>query len=725
MISGILKRIAQKTMMSSSPDSFEAEMNSAAVEDLDFKGLDPAGQSPEERCSGILAAMTTEEKLDYITGYKSLGIKAVPRLGLPSVWMSDATSGVRSYGKVTAFPSAVAMTASWDTQLIARAADHIAETARAKGISILLGPGVNIARVPTCGRNFEYMGEDPFLAGRMASAYIRACSDRKVICTVKHLAANNSDYDRHKVSSDLDERSLREIYLPAFEMAVKEGSTPALMSSYNPINGIWASENRKLLTDILRDEWGFEGFVISDWNSLYSTAGPLTAGLDLEMPGPKWLSARRVKRAISEGEATESDLDRMAGNLMKTLFAYGVYDRPVVDIRAREFCPEHEKAALETALAAPVLLKNENSCLPLPVDSGSRIVVCGPHGIETPVMGGGSCHIARTTGKVDLLEGLKNTAGSDVDIIYIPWRRNGRLNSTERSTIESADAVVIACGFDYLEESELYDRAWMLPTRQRLLIRAVSSLNSRNVVVLTAGGGVETASWINDVSALVHGMYLGQYVGKALAELLFGRINFRGRLPFSMARRWDDIPATKNYPRRFWTTSPGRMTLSQGNPKRRRVRHWQYREKLMVGYRHFTTSGVAPAYPFGCGLSYTSFSIEGLSVSSTEIRAGDELGVTVRVKNTGNRAGVEVVQIYVSDVESRLPRPARELKGFAAVKLEAGEQQSVSINLPAESFRYWDSESGSGWVIEPGKFRIIAGQDSMKKGPEKTITISD
>ena len=722
MITRFLKRFAQKQMMSSSPDSFEAEMNTAAVENLDFRGLDSGGRTPEERTEAVLSAMNPEEKIDYITGYRSLGIRAMDRHGLPSVWMSDATSGVRSYGPVTAFPAGVAMAASWDRKLIAEAADHIAEAARAKGISILLGPGVNIARVPTCGRNFEYLGEDPFLAGEMAAAYIRACSERDVICTVKHLAANNSDYDRHKVSSDMDERTLREIYLPAFETAVKKGGSKGLMSAYNPVNGIWASENRFLLTEVLREEWGYDGFVVSDWTSLYSTAGPLHSGLDLEMPGPKWLTRDKVRKAIESGRASEADLDRMAGNVLRTLFAAGVYDRPVKDETAREFAPEHDEAAIRAAAAGAVLLKNDGGALPLPEGPGVRIAVCGPHGVKTPTMGGGSCHIARTTGTVGLLDGLRTAAADGTDVTAVTWRRSGRLTRAEKRTIAAADAVVIACGFDYVEESELYDRPWRLPDAQRRLIREVSAISGRTAVILTAGGGVETQSWIDGIGAAIHGMYLGQSVGTALARLLLGRENFRGKLPFSMAKNWTDIPAAANYPRRFHTTSPGRMTLGQGKPRFRRMRRWRYAEGLMVGYRHFDTAGVEPAFPFGHGLSYTSFVLADIRLSSPEISAGESPEVSLTVRNTGKRAGHEVVQVYVKDLESSLPRPEKELKGFEVAAPAPGESTDVVIPLPPESFRFW--KPGVGWIIEPGDFEVLIGTGSRDIHAVLKVTIT-
>ena len=726
MLSHLLKKLVQKVMMSSAPGALEAEMNTAAVEDEDFRGQDSGGRTPEERTRAVISAMTPDEKLAYITGYRSLGIRALPRHGLPSVWMSDATSGIRSYGPATAFPSAVAMAASWDRDLVAEAADHIAETARAKGISILLGPGVNIARIPTCGRNFEYMGEDPFLAGEIASAYIRACSRRGVLCTVKHLAANNSDYDRHKVSSDMEERTLREIYLPAFEAAVTQGRTPGVMSAYNPVNGVWASENRRLLTEILREEWGFDGFVISDWNSLYSTAGPLKSGLDLEMPRARWLTPEKVTRAIAAGEAGEADVDAMAGRLMRTLFAAGVYDRPVRDPEAREFHESHEEAALRAARSGPVLLKNDRGTLPIPDGPGRRIVVCGPWAEETPTMGGGSCHIARTTGTIGLAEGLRRSVTDGTEIIVLPWtgRRPG---AAARRLLADADAVVVTCGFNYLMESELYDRPWVLPRAQRRLIEAASELNPRTVAIITAGGGVETKSWRQGTGAVVHGLYLGQYVGLALAELLLGRVDFRGRLPFTMAEDWSDIAAVRDYPRNYWRTTMGRMAWGQGHPRRRRMRHWQYTEGLMVRDRHFGTAGLRPAIRLGHGLSYSRFTIGNLRLSAARIGPEESLSVTVTVTNTGERPGSEVVQIYVADPECRLQRPEKELKGFARAAPDPGQSEDVTITLPPRSFRYWDSDSGEsgGWVSEAGEFRILAGRSSGDIAVSGTVVMAD
>ncbi|MCK5736457.1 MAG: glycoside hydrolase family 3 C-terminal domain-containing protein, partial [Spirochaetaceae bacterium] len=359
--------------------------------------------------------------------------------------------------------------------------------------------------------------------------------------------------------------------------------------------------------------------------------------------------------------------------------------------------------------------------------TGITIAVCGPLAAESATLGGGSCHIARTTGTVNLLDGLKSaSAGDGTEILHItnPGSTRGR------KILENADAVIIACGFNYMIESEVYDRPWRLPRSQRRLIHRVSRLNSRCIVTITAGGGVETESWIKQIPALIHGMYLGQSVGTASAEVLFGIVNPSGKLPFTMARKWTDIPALKGYPKRYWTTSPGRLAAGQGNPRYRKIRHWNYSEGLMVGYRHFDTAGVEPAFPFGFGLSYTDFMIEKISLSSETIGPKDILDVKIRVRNIGERPGSEVVQIYVADTESRLPRPEKELKGFTKVTLEPKEMTEIIICLKPRAFCYWDPEAGESdrtgdWVAEPGEFRIMVGRSSKIIDAEAELTLRE
>ena len=369
------KRLANMMNGESKEDNDSVSMHKKAVEDTDFMGRKDSGQTVESHVGTLISAMNLEEKVRMLGGYKALGIHGIPRLGLPSVWCSDATSGLRCFPDGTVFPAGVAMAATWNPALIEQVGAAIGEEFRAKGVSILLGPGVNIYRVPTCGRNFEYMGEDPHLAGKTAAAYIRGAQASGVITTIKHFACNNSDYDRHKTDSVVDERTLREIYLPAFKMAVQEGGSKGLMTSYNPVNGIYASENRHLITEILRDEWGFDGFVLSDWNSLYSTTGPIKNGLDLEMPNGKWLNMGTIQPLLESGEIEVSDLDNMLRRLLRTLFKFGVYDRPQVDTNAKFYCSEHLALAEQAALESIVLLKNEKNLLPLTPNKVKNIVI--------------------------------------------------------------------------------------------------------------------------------------------------------------------------------------------------------------------------------------------------------------------------------------------------------------------------------------------------------------
>ena len=431
-------------------DNESVAMHKTAVEYLDFMGREDSDQPAEKRVKRIMAELTLDEKIKLVGGYKQLAIHPISRLGLPSIWCSDATSGLRCFPGGTAFPAGVAMAATWDTDLIEEVGAAIAEEFRAMGISILLGPGVNIYRVPTCGRNFEYMGEDPLLAGKISAAYIRGAQKKGVITTIKHFACNNSDYDRHKTDSVLSERTLREIYLPAFKLAVQEGGSLGVMSAYNPVNGVYASENKHLLKEILRDEWVFDGFVISDWNSVYSTVEAVKNGMNLEMPYGKWINAETVKKAMDKGELTEADIDAMLMPLLNTLFKFGVYDRPQVDKEARLHPQAFVDLAAKTAQNAITLLKNKDQLLPLRADQLKKIVVMGRTAEETPTGGGGSSYVHRPEA-LKLLAGIR-AEFEDVQIDHIPFRKD-RLSTSEEQIIREADAVILGAGFFTYEET--------------------------------------------------------------------------------------------------------------------------------------------------------------------------------------------------------------------------------------------------------------------------------
>ncbi len=700
-------------------DGDSVAMHRENVEDMDFRGLPDDGRPGEELCDSLLSDMTLEEKIRFAGGYKKLGIHPLERLGLPSIWCSDASAGMRCFPGGTAFPAPVLMAATWNRSLIRKIGSHIGEEFRHKGISVLLGPGVNIYRVPTNGRNFEYMGEDPYLAGKMASSYIQGAQESGVITTVKHFACNNSEYDRHKLSSNVDERTLREIYLLPFEMAVKEGKTLAVMSSYNPVNGVWASENRRLLTEILREEWGFEGFVISDWNSLYSTAGALKSGLNLEMPSGKWLSEKKIKGLIRKGIVSEEELDLFIRPLLLTLLKKGVYHRPQIDSSARFSCPEHRETALQAAAEGMVLLKNRDALLPLDRERGGTILVTGRMASGTETGGGGSSYVHTQRG-TDFLTGLRNF-DSRWNVEHLPWSEERAFNESDRVRIRKADIVLYCAGFNHIEESECWDRSWELPGRQGEEIGNIGLLNENLIVTLTAGGGVESSSWLGAVKGLIHTFYLGESAGPALASLLFGETNPSGRLPFTMAKNWADFASTSFYVSDPEKTSPGQVFTGQGNPMVRRMRTMEYGEGLNVGYRHFTTSRTQPQFPFGYGLSYTTFGCRSLKVS-LPLKEDEYVTAVCQVENTGGREGAAVLQLYVHDAESRLYRPEKELKGFEKVFLKPGKSEKVSFSLKKRDFMYYDPEA-SDWVLEPGEFTIILGFSSGETACSADITL--
>lgn len=681
------------------------EMEPDQVEDIDFQGLPDSDKPVAERVQNIIEQLTLDEKISMLGGYKWMGIRAIPRLGLPSVWCSDATSGVRCFGGGTAFPAGLALAASWNPTLIEEVGAAIAEEYRAKGVKILLGPGVNIYRVPTCGRNFEYMGEDPFLAGKIASAYIRGAQSKGVITTVKHFACNNSDYDRHKTDSVVDERTLREIYLPAFRMAVQEGGSMGLMSAYNLINGTYASENRHLLTEILRDEWGYEGFVISDWMSLYSTAGPIKNGLDIEMPSGKWINTEKVIPLLQEGELTENDIDAPLTRLLTALFKAGVYDSPQVDPEAGVHTPEHVALAERAAMEGMVLLKNEHDLLPLTTEKAKRLVIMGRTARDT-TSGGGSSFI-NTPEKIDILTGFGLLA-EDYSVELVPYR-NHRLTADEKAQIAGADAVILCAGFTTWEEGECYDRPWELPEKQDVLIRKVAGLNPNTVVVLSVGGGVETESWIEHVPVVLHSLYLGETVGTAVAKVVLGMTAPSGKLPFTMAKRWQDFASTQHYVDDPASFNLKRVFVGQGDPTKREVWQMPYEEGLEVGYRHFDAAQIEPQFPFGFGLSYTQFTLSDIALTQD---AGDAVAnVTVTVTNTGDIAGAEVVQLYIHDVESSVFRPEKELKGFEKVPLAAGESKTITLTIQPQHLAFFDTQENA-WKVEPGQFEALVGTSS-------------
>jgi len=678
----------------------------------------------KDKVESLLNKMTINEKIDMLGGKENLAVKGLPRLSIPDVWCTDASAGVRCFGRSTAFPVPLAMAATWSRDLQRKTGEAIGEECRAKGVSVLLGPGVNIYRVPTNGRNFEYLGEDPYLASEMVVPYIEGVQSRGVITTVKHFACNNSDYDRHRMNSEVDERTLREIYFPAFKAAVQKGESKSVMCAYNPVNEVYASENKYLLTDILREQWGFEGFVISDWTCVYSSQGPVNAGLDLEMPYGKYMNAKKLLPLLKKGRISEEQINQKIRNLMKAFFEIGAYDRPVKDSLYKDYSDEHSAISLEGAREAIVLLKNENNILPINRDYIKRIVLIGFNGENTTSCGGGSCCV-KSYDKVGILQGIRDLAGNEIKVDYIETDKlNPKMKPADMDLISNGDIVLFSAGFTQIEESECYDRDWELPFGQSALINKISSINSNTVVLLTAGGGVETESWIGNIKGLLHTFYLGENGGTAIGEVLFGDVNPSGKLPFTMAKKWDDFASTKHYVKNPGKISVMRIVGPQGSKMLRKPWTVSYREKLMVGYRHFDTAEIEPQFPFGFGLSYSRFECSDFNLSTNEISRGDSITLSLKVTNRGDRAGSEVVQLYINDCESSLLRPQKELKGFEKLYLEQGESKSMVFTIEEEHLQFFDDRIGQ-WIVESGEFSLSLGYSSRDIRQTFLITYRD
>lgn len=796
----------------------------------------------EARAEKILGEMTLDEKVDYISGSESpkaanMYIRAVPRVDVPALKMSDGPLGVRTWGPDTEYPAGIAMAATWNTELENRVGVQMGRDARARGVNFILGPGMNIYRAPMCGRNFEYFGEDPFLASRMAVAVITGIESQGVIATAKHFAANNQEWDRHNVSSDVDERTLREIYLPAFEASVKEGHVGAIMDSYNLLNGVHMTQNSHMMQGIVEKEWGFRGIIMSDWDATYDGVAAANAGLDLEMPLGRFMNRATLLPAIQAGKVTTATIDDKVRRILRTAIEFGFFDRPQYDPTVPIFNSEGRKASLEGSLESMVLLKNDG-VLPLDKERIKTIAVIGPNAYPGIPEGGGSAHVtpmvnssflegmstylqgtktrvlyasgapdlntlyggteftAEMDGKEDGLRGeyfdnvnlegapIKTRIDAHIDFrpgpggmagdtpsshysvrwtgYYTPktsgeynlyvdgrdgyrlyvddklvmdewdwestelqmesmsleagraykvrlenFRNNGRLsigfgiapsNSSEidqaKAVAARADAVILCVGFNETTEGEGRDRTFALPAGQDALIQAVESANKNVVVVLSAGGNVDMTHWIDGTPALIDTWYPGQEGGTALAKILFGDVSPSGKLPASFERRWEDNPTHNSY-------------YDKNGSK-----HVTYTEGVFLGYRGYDKSGVKPLFPFGFGLSYTTFQFSNLKVTPAE-SSGDDVKVSFDITNTGKREGAEVGEVYVSEEHPKIERPAKELKGFGKVDLMPGETKTVAVTLNRRAFSYYDVNQKQ-WTADPADFSILVGSSSEK-----------
>ncbi len=693
--------------------------------------------SVDQRVKDLLSRMTLEEKASMMGGSGWMESTGVERLGIPAIKMADGPLGVRAWWggsaltsrpdakqkvESTAFPSGIAMAATWDAELVEREARAIGQEVKALGRDMILGPTVNINRQPLWGRNFEGYGEDPYLSGRLAVAYVRGVQAEGVIPSVKHFAANNQEFERRRIDEQIDARTLHEIYLPAFKAAVEEGGAWAVMSAYNKVNGENCSQNAPLLDEILRKEFGFKGFVVSDWRSTYATAAPLIAGLDLEMPGGKeaeealaasaaqspgtsgsWMTADKVLAEVKAGRLSESVLDRNVSHLLRVIFLSRLFDHPHVATGAVD-TPAQRAVALEGATKSIVLLKNEGGLLPFDTAKVHSIAVIGPSAAVARTGGGGSSMV-RPKYAISPLEGIRERAGSNIQVtssLGVGMEGDDPAQDTPEARVAAikaaadaaahADVAVVVVGRSSRIESEGHDLPSMdLPAGQDDLIAAVEAANPRTVVVLNTGDPVTMTKWIEKTPALVDMWFGGQEGGHALASILFGDANPSGKLPVTFPKRWEDSPAHDHYPG---------VNLKV-----------DYAEGIYVGYRYFDTKNVEPQFPFGYGLSYTTFEYSNLKVANQFGSADKNTVVTVDVRNSGERAGAEVVQLYVHDGHAKIDRPVHELKGFERIELKPGEAKTVEFQLDRAALSYWNPATKS-WQADPGMFEVQVGASS-------------
>jgi len=692
----------------------------------------------DEKASGLVSQLTLEEKLDMIHG-NGFNIAPVERLGIPPINMSDASMGLRitpwphdkGLDPSTAFPASILLASTWNPEAAYRYATAVAEEFRARNMHVLLGPGVNIYRSPICGRNYEYMGEDPFLAASMVVPYVKAVRDVGCIPTVKHLVANNSEPRRKQANSVVGERALREIYFPAFKAAVKKGEALGIMNAYNLVNGIYCGENKWLLKDVLRGEWGFRGLVVSDWSSIWNSELAANSGVDIEMPGGHQtfvLSPEKLRELLNKDQTTMDEIDSKVFGLIRPCLEMGMYStnwaRPGLNKLG-----EHAQVALETAREGMVLLKNEKNLLPLEPSKVRKIVVVGPTAEKTPTTGGGSGGV-RPENPVSIWQAVQSIYGDKAEL----------LKGFDKKKVAEADAVLVCVGYNTglelndprkkkgpksiadeqaaFNESSQGQPSWeldnsehegsdrpgfSLPEQDNALVARCAAANPASAVLYVAGGGI-AMPWADDVASILWMGYPGQNGCTAAAEIVAGKANPSGKLPITIEKRLEDNAAF------------GRLGISwdkskNGESKAAGCReYWDipYTEGIFLGYRHMDREKIEPQFCFGHGLSYTSFKFGELKVKKSG-RA--QYAVSLVVSNVGKRDGAEVVQLYVADQKSSVPRPPKELKGFGKVFLKAGESKTVEIKLDSSAFAFWHPKKGK-WTVEPGQFILLAGASS-------------
>ncbi len=663
---------------------------------IPFALAQPQTSSPanvEKRVDALLSQMTLEEKIELIGGTKNFFTRPIPRVGIPSLKMSDGPLGVHDYGPTTAYAAGIALAASWDSDLAKRVGTSMGRDARARGVNIVLAPALNIYRAPMNGRNFEYFGEDPYLASRMAVSVVEGMQSQDVIATVKHFVANNMEYDRHHINAVVDERTLREIYLPAFEAVVRKAHAGAVMDAYNLVNGEHMTQNAHLNIDILKKEWGFDGILMSDWGATYDGVAAANAGLDLEMPSARYMTPANLLAAIQQGKVTIATIDDKVRRILRKAIQFGFLDRDQKEASIPLDDQQSRQVAREEARGSMVLLKNDGNLLPLDKTKLKTIAVIGPDAYPA-VIGGDGSSLTQPFHQVSFLEGVTNYLGTSVKVLHPAVSAKNVLDPQTKSAVAAVDAVILCVGFSPATEGEGADRTFALPTGQDDLIRQIAGMNKNVIVVITAGGNVDMTAWIDRVPAILHTWYPGQEGGAALADILFGDFSPSGKLPASFERRWEDNPVFHNY----YEQSGKRVAYTEG---------------IFLGYRYYDRSSTKPLFPFGFGLSYTRFQYSDLRISPRQSASPDTVTVSFDVKNIGDCAGAEVAELYVGDSHASVPRPVKELKGFAKVFLRPGEKKEVTLTLNRRSFSYYDVKNNR-WTADPGDFSILVGSSSAQ-----------
>lgn len=658
--------------------------------------------SPEirERVRALIPQLTLDEKASLLVGRDFWSTQPIERLGIPSIWMTDGPTGVRKAPEsggigigdaepATCFPTASLQAATWNRNLIEEVGRAIGQEARQLGVQIVLGPGVNMKRSPLGGRNFEYMSEDPVLAGELAGSFISGVQSEGVGTSIKHFVANENETLRMIVDAIVDERTLREIYLRSFEIAIERAQPWTVMCAYNRLNGAYCAEDYDLLTEILKNDWGYDGIVVSDWGAVNDRPAGVEAGLHLQMPHAP--TAGDVVAAVERGDLARERLDTIVGEMLAITFlaAEATGSGKAPDMR------EHRELARRVAREGIVLLKNESDALPIPPDTSGTVAVIGAFA-ETPRFQGSGSSQVTPTHTTSLMQALPEML-PDATLAYAPGYSletdAGRTAIDEAVALaRNAAAAIVVVGLPEEMDAEGSDRADIsLPPRHDELVKAVAAVQPRTVVVLINGSAV-AMPWVSDVPAIIESWLAGQESGAALAEVLTGVASPSGKLSETFPVRIEDTPAFGHFP----TEGDGTARFTEG---------------VFMGYRWYDARKIEPLFPFGHGLSYTTFAFEGLAVNSAGFEEDDTIEVSVTVENTGTRAGAEVVQLYVGECSPLAPRPVRELKAFAKIYLEPGEEQAVQFTLGWQDLAYWDT-TGGGWVMRSGEYDFAVGSSS-------------